>query len=135
MPHVLFDEKWLNEYSRRTGIKVPEIEQPAKADPSRPKYGNRKTQYAGQVFDSMHEAEAYKELLLRVKAGDIRAVACQVPFLLPGGVMYIADFVTMGNDGTYTVMDAKSEATRKDKVYRLKKRQMRECLGIEIQEV
>ena len=60
---------------------------------------------------------------------------CQVPFLLPGGVKYIADFVVLEKDGTYTVMDAKSEATRKDKTYRLKKRLMRECLGLEIVEV
>lgn len=48
---------------------------------------------------------------------------------------YIADFVTQEADGTYTVYDAKSEATRKDKTYRLKRRQMKNCLGIEIQEV
>ena len=134
MAHVLFDEKWLNEYARRTGIKVPGIEQ-TKEDPPRRKYGNRKTEIDGRVFDSLHEAEVYRELLIRWKAGEIRSVCCQVPFLLPGGVKYIADFAVLENDGTYTVMDAKSEATRKDKVYRLKKRQMRECLGIEIVEV
>ena len=31
MPHVLFDEKWLREYSQRTGIKVPEIEEGSQA--------------------------------------------------------------------------------------------------------
>jgi hypothetical protein len=33
------------------------------------------------------------------------------------------------------VLDAKSEATRKDKTYRLKRRQRKECLGIQIVEV
>ena len=47
----------------------------------------------------------------------------------------MADFVTFNADGSYTVYDAKSEATRRDKVYRLKRRQMRECLGLEIEEV
>lgn len=134
MPHALFDEKWLAEYSRRTGIRVPGAGQ-AEKTPSRPKYGNIRTTVDGRAFDSLHEAETYKGLLIRWKAGEIRSVLCQVPFLLPGGVKYIADFVALENDGKYTVMDAKSEATRKDKVYRLKKRQMRECLGIEILEV
>ena len=48
---------------------------------------------------------------------------------------YRADFVVLRNDGRYDVVDAKSDATRKDKVYRLKKRQMKEVLGIEIVEV
>lgn len=62
-------------------------------------------------------------------------VVCQQAFALPGGVKYIADFVALKNDGTYDVIDAKSEATRKDKVYRLKRKQMRNVLGIEIVEV
>lgn len=132
MSHVLFDEKWLREYSQRTGIKVDLQEQTTQ---KRSKYNNTKTQLDGRSFDSLHEAEVYKELLLRAKAQEIRAVICQQTFLLPGGVKYIADFVTLNNDGTYTVIDAKSEATKKDKVYRLKKRQMKECLNIEITEV
>lgn len=43
--------------------------------------------------------------------------------------------MALKNDGTYDVIDAKSEATRKDRVYRIKRRQMREVLGIEIVEV
>jgi hypothetical protein len=70
-----------------------------------------------------------------LKAGEIRGVFRQHPFLLPGGVVYRADFVVLDNDGTWHVEDAKSVATARDKVYRLKKRQMRECLGIEIKEV
>ncbi|MCE5342571.1 MAG: DUF1064 domain-containing protein, partial [Eubacteriales bacterium] len=64
-----------------------------------------------------------------------RGVMTQVRFGVPGGVTYIADFVTLETDGTYRVLDAKSEATKRDKVYRLKKRLMKECLGIVIQEV
>ena len=163
MAHVLvWDEETLRKYRARTGLgehgnpsgaprhlpdeplrrsEPPPIKRggkdgEARKEPAkRQKYGNTKTAVDGKTFDSLHEAEQYKELLIRWKAGEIRSVACQVPFLLPGGVKYIADFVALENDGTYTVMDAKSEATRKDKVYRLKKRQMRECLGIEIQEV
>ena len=147
MAHVLvWDEEMLRKYRARTGLgehgnpsgalrHLPYEGEARKEPAKRQKYGNTKTTIDGKTFDSLHEAAVYKELLIRWKAGEIRSVACQVPFLLPGGVKYIADFAVMENDGTYTVMDAKSEATRKDKVYRMKKRQMRECLGIEIQEV
>lgn len=137
---VTFDENWVKAYCARTGTPLPkdfasgrggEAEKPKK----RSKYGNVKTTVNGMEIDSMHEARMYRDMLLRLKAGEFRALCCQVTFLLPGGVKYIADFVTLNLDGSYTVYDAKSEATRKDKVYRLKKRQMRECLGIEIQEI
>ena len=101
----------------------------------RSKYGNEKVKVDGILFDSKHEACRYGELKLMRAAGLIRGFAPQVTFPLPGGVTYRADFVVLQVDGTYTVEDAKSEATRVDKVYCMKKRQMRECLGIEIQEV
>lgn len=62
-------------------------------------------------------------------------VICQQTFLLPGGVKYVADFIALKRDGTYDVIDAKSEGTRKDKVYQIKRKQMRACLGIEIVEI
>ncbi|NLV59172.1 MAG: DUF1064 domain-containing protein [Clostridiales bacterium] len=106
-----------------------------KQPPKRSKYGNKRTELDGQVFDSRHEAQVYEELRLRYLAGELRGILRQMPFLLPGGVRYVADFVILNNDGTYSVLDAKSEATSRDKTYRIKKRQMRECLGIEVQEV
>lgn len=101
----------------------------------RSKYNNRKTERDGRIFDSLHEAECYDVLKLRLQAGEIRGFVCQQPFTLPGGVRYYADFVVLRNDGRYDVLDAKSDATRKDKAYRVKARQMREVLGIEIVEV
>ena len=135
-----FDEAWLRDYEKRTGLgergKPAQKPRPADQKPQkRSKYGNRRTEYAGKIFDSAPEAEYYKALEMLQRAGEIRGFAWQQTFLLPGGVKYIADFVRLNNDGTYTVLDAKSEATRKDKTYRLKKRQMREVLGIEIVEV
>ena len=99
------------------------------------KYGNKRTERGGRVFASKHEADVYDDLMLQLRAEEIYGVFCQFPFLLPGDVVYIADFVTLNQDGTYTVLDAKSEATRKDKVYRLKRRLMDKCLGIKIKEV
>lgn len=143
---VHFDEKWLRAYCQRTGQQLPEEIQEAQSRGTRAerkdtvqakgsKYGNCKTELDGRKFDSRHEAEVYRQLSLAAKAGDYCAVLCQVPFHLPGGVKYIADFVTLELDGSFTVWDAKSSATARDKVYRLKKRQMRECLHIEIREV
>lgn len=147
MTKLVFTDEWLRDYEKRTGLgehgkanqKPDSAEQKPDSAEQKPKerskYGNRRTECSGRVFDSAHEADVYRQLDLRVRAGDLRGVACQQAFLLPGGVKYIADFVTLKNDGTYDVIDAKSEATRRDKVYRIKKRQMREVLGIEIVEV
>ena len=137
---LVFSDEWLKEYEKRTGLgehgKNDRAGTPAEQKPKkRSKYGNRRTECGGRVFDSAHEAEVFKQLDLRVRAGDLRGVVCQQVFALPGGVKYIADFVALKNDGTYDVLDAKSEATRKDKTYRLKRRQMKEVLGIEIVEV
>ena len=100
----------------------------------RPKYGNRRTRLDGITFDSKHESEAYADLKLRQRAGDIAAMAMQVRFRLGERIEYVADFVTIDSAGAH-VIDAKSEATRRDKVYRIKKKLMREKWGIEIEEV
>jgi len=134
-----FDEKWLEDFVARGGRIISGG--PVKAQPLAPtekrssKYGNTPTESGGRRFDSKHEEKVYQNLRLRALAGEFIGLGMQVIFYLPGGVKYIADFVTLGKDGTYTVYDAKSEATRKDKTYRLKKRLMRECLGIVIEEV
>ena len=119
----------------KTGQRIPGIKQSTASKTRRNKYNNIKTEVDGELMDSKHEAEQYKVFQLQVRGGVYRAVLTQVPFMLPGGVVYKADFVTLNNDGTYTVFDAKSEATRKDKAYRIKNRQMKNCLNIEIKEI
>ena len=109
---------------------------PEHRKPKRPKYGNRKVEIDGMKFDSVHEADVYLGLTMRVKAGELKCVCRQVPFDLPGGIKYIADFVTIRPDMTIEgVYDAKSPATRKDRVYINKKKQMKACWDIEILEV
>lgn len=104
--------------------------------PKRQKYGNRRVEIDGMKFDSQHEADIYFGTLLPGwKCGEFKLLARQVPFDLPGGIRYIADFVTVSTDGHVSVIDAKSEATRKNRVYINKKKQMKACWGIEIQEV
>ena len=102
----------------------------------RNKYGNKKIEIDGMKFDSKHEADYYFNVLMgRWMAGELKLVARQVPFDLPGGIRYIADFLTVDAGGNVEVIDAKSEATKKNRVYINKKKQMRAVWGIEIREV
>ena len=135
MIHLDFDEAWLRDYCKRTGTKLPEGVKCEAPEGHKQKYRNRKTETDGITFDSRHEAECWQRLKAETEAGQHIQLLRHVAFRLPGGVKYIADFVTLERDGKYQVFDAKSAATQRDKVYRLKKRQMRECLGIEIIEI
>ena len=102
----------------------------------RSKYGNKRVEIDGIKFDSRHEANIYQELMLRVRAGELKTVCRQVKFDLPGGIVYVADFVTIRPDFSIEgVYDAKSPATKQNRVYINKKKQMKACWGIEIQEV
>lgn len=133
------------EWQRRQGLSlkprsvecrsVPAPE-PEKTPEKRSKYGNRRVEMDGMKFDSLHEARVYQELMLRVRAGELRCVLRQVPFDLPGGIRYFADFVTVRPDMSIEgVYDAKSTATKQNRVYINKKKQMQACWGIEIREV
>lgn len=134
-------EKELAAYRQRTGKRVSPVPSSAmmpigtEKETAQRKYHNKPTTGTdGDTYQSKHEAKMCEQLRLECLAGMHMGLGKQVTFFLPGGVKYIADFVTLEADGTYTVYDAKSEATRKDKTYRLKKRQMKECLHIPIKE-
>lgn len=117
---------------RRSTFSIEQKEIPTK----RSKYGNRRVEVDGIKFDSQHEVTIYQELMLRVRAGELKAVLRQVSFDLPGGIRYVADFVTIAPDmHVEDVYDAKSPATKANRVYINKKKQMKACWGIEIREV
>ena len=111
------------------------------------KYGNRKVQIDGYTFDSVHEGNRYIELKYRLLAGEIKDLELQKQYELHPAfrnaktgkmerpIYYRADFVyyDIGRDET-VIEDAKSEATRKDKVYQLK-RKMMAYKGLYIEEV
>lgn len=109
---------------------------------SRSKYGARKVMCDGIMFDSLHEAERYRELKLLERAGKISDLRLQVPYiLLPSQkvagvvverpVKYIADFVY--KEGSTTVVeDAKGVRTKE---YILKKKMMLFFHKIAIREV
>ena len=116
-----------------SGVSVEDMDEPPR---KRNKYGNRRVVVDGKIFDSQHEADYYFDVLLPMRqAGKLKLLLRQVPFELPGGIKYIADFFTVDQAGEVTVIDAKSEATRKNRVYINKKKQMKAIWGIEIREV
>ena len=111
---------------------------PPKSGKKRLKYGNEPTYIGWKKFDSRKEARFYQELMLRKKAGELKCVLRQVAFDLAEKekLQYIADFVAIRPNNTIeAVYDVKSEATRKNDKYIMKKKLMKELWDIEIQEV
>lgn len=104
------------------------------------KHRNVKTKLDGVSYDSAKEANRAAELKLVASAGQIRDLRTQVPFDLfvdkQKICTYIADFVYFDLATSQRVVeDVKSDHTRKLPVYRIKKKLMKACLGIEIVEV
>ena len=106
------------------------------------KYHNKKTRTSdGIEHDSKKEARRWMELQLLQKAGLITDLARQVRIeLIPAQdgerpCHYIADFVYMDLKADKIVVeDVKSEATRKDKAYIIKRKLMLYLKGIKISE-
>lgn len=98
----------------------------------------------GITFASKKEARFYGQLKLRVKAGEVLWFIRQPSFDLPGGVKYRADFLVIWRAMTgdrsnplettdvVSVIDVKGHRTE---VYKIKKRQVEQIYGIEIEEV
>ena len=123
----------------------------------RAKYGNKKCQYMGIVFDSKHEMERYRELYLLERAGEISDLQTQVPYLLippqfddavaveladldkkkkpkllERKCEYVADFVYRDADGRLVVEDAKGVRTKE---YLIKRKLMLHVHKIRVVEV
>ena len=94
-------------------------------------------------FDSRKEARRFDQLLAMFRAGVIEKLTLQPEFVIAPRVYdpavkrwlparkYIADFRYI-KDGKVVVEDVKSEATRLDKTYRLKRHLLLEKFGEEI---
>lgn len=125
---------------------------------SKNKYGNRKVDGKFGIFDSKHEQDVYLKLLALVSSGRAKNLNKQVSFvvvptsyekdgviydkkvkgskLVMKNVRYIADFTYIDTEtGKLVVVDAKSEATKRDKVYVIKKKLMLSVHGILIKEM
>ena len=108
------------------------------------KYGNRKTEIDGIVFDSAKEARRYAELKLMERAGEISNLRRQVVFELTPSIReggrvierashYIADFTyTDRRTGQMVVEDVKGKRTPE---YVLKRKYMLAINKIRIKEV
>ena len=104
------------------------------------KYKNVKTTLDGITFDSKKESARYAELMMLQRSGLIQNLRLQVPFeLIPKqdgerAVKYIADFVYTENSET-VVEDTKSEITRANPTYILKRKLLLWVHGLRIKEV
>lgn len=106
----------------------------------RSKYGNNKVVVDGVEFDSQKEADRYGINKMRLAAGEIKWLELQVPFIFVVDGKTVAKYIAdsryeLSGTGELVVEDVKSEATRKLRPYRIKKKLMASCFGIEIQEV
>ncbi len=111
------------------------------------KYRNKPTTDAdGVKHASKKQATRYRDLGLLMKSGEIMMLAREVRFRLPGGIEYRCDHLTANQraievmaalveSGDLICEDVKSEATRKDRTYINKAKQMKECLGFPVREV
>jgi len=116
-------------YHNGSGFRDPTAAKAILKTDRRNKYGNRKTERDGIVFDSKKEADRYTELLLLQRAGHITGLQRQVRYeLIPAfgderAVFYFADFVYIDSESGKTIVeDVKSVATKKDKAYILKRK-------------
>lgn len=122
------------------------------------KYGAEKTVVDGMMFDSRKEANRWCELRMLERAGEIKNLRRQVEYVLitekrepptvgkRGGVKegrviqkavkYRADFVYESKDGKTVVEDVKGyKGGGAYAVFLIKKKLMREILGIQVQEI
>lgn len=108
------------------------------------KFRNQKAIIMGIKFDSLKEANRWLVLMDMEKQGEITKLERQVPFtLIPSQkgkfrnereTKYIADF-TFYRNGKLVVEDVKSEITRKQPEYIIKRKLMQYILNIEIEEI
>ena len=98
----------------------------------RHKFNAKRTECDGITFASKKEAAYYQEVKIRQRGGMVVFFLRQVPFHLPGGVKYLADFVRFDKDGTAHVIDCKGMKTP---MYIAKKKMVEALYPIEIEEV
>ena len=109
------------------------------------KYHNKKCFYKDMTFDSKKERDYYIVLEMMLKNNQITDLKTQVKFELQPSfkfkgktirsISYIADFTYIDKKNKLHIIDVKSEATKKDKVYRLKKKIFQYKYNLEIEEV
>lgn len=108
------------------------------------KYGNKKTEFDGQTFDSKKELSRYKTLKAMLEIGVISELRRQQKFvlipsqriegkLIEREASYIADFVYVDNETGRTIVED-TKGFRTD-TYILKRKMMLWKYGIRIKEI
>jgi hypothetical protein len=92
------------------------------------------------LFDSIGQSQRYGELKILQAGGKIKNLVCEPAYSIDINGHHICIFspdfkYTDVTTGQEVVEDFKSPATAKDPVYRLKKKLLRACHGIEVKEV
>jgi hypothetical protein len=116
---------------------------PAERQKRNQKYGNSKVTDAGITFDSKAEHKRWQYLAMLERAGEIKNLRLQVPFVLipaqvtPDGkkvrpTIYIADLVYTDKNGELVVEDPKGMATPE---WRIKRKLMLQVHGIWVREI
>lgn len=143
-----FTEDWLRSYNNKRQSVKSDSRIEKSSDDSRSfrprKYRNEPVEFQGEKFDSKKEATVYQQLRIRQTIGEIRDLKRQVPCLLFACqratqilivvAKYIADFEYYEDD-LRVLVDVKSEITRKNQTYVLKKHWLEAQDGIKITEV
>jgi Protein of unknown function (DUF1064) len=123
--------------ANRASISAAEYRQMVSGDnlhakKAKSKFGAVKCEIDNIKFDSKKEGKRYTELQILYKAGKITKPVFQYEFLLPGSIIYRCDFLYFCLENLHFVVeDTKGFKTPE---YKLKKKLMKECLGIEIYE-
>ena len=100
------------------------------AKPGQSKYRNVRTEIGDVRFPSLGEAKLFIHLLAQKRAGEVLYFLRQVPFHLPGGVVYRLDFLVAYPDGKLRFLDFKGAETP---MFRLKKTQVEALYPINIE--
>lgn len=106
------------EYLKRHGIEAPKT--------TRSKYGAKRTEWNGKVYDSALEANCAAHLQILSNLGYVTRVEEQVRFDLGAGITYVADFVVHYTTGQPRTIDAKGMETQ---VFKLKRKLFEEKYG------
>ena len=110
------------------------------ASEKRRKYNSQPVEIDGIRFASRAEARRYGELLWQERDGMIHDLECQPRYRLEVNGVKICDYAgdfryTDAQTGAVVVEDVKGGDATKTPVYRLKRRLMLACHGIEVKEI
>jgi len=75
------------------------------------KFHAERCQREGVKFASKAERRFYDQLKLLQRSGDVLFFLMQVPFRLPAGIVYRADFMVFYADGNCEIIDVKGVET------------------------